>query len=265
MLSLLRNGIATGGAVADLKPEQEDLLTALVEAHQSALRERRSAFLLSQASNRPDRFQQFGNPGFVEGNLADARVLAGYGFLLEGSTSKGTATFTVTPRGIEHYTALKNSTPVAATVEATIRQYLESSSFQTAYPAAHASLTSAASLLWENRSTEQLTTIGRKCREAMQAFATSLAGKYKVDVISISVTSTVKGLQTVLEAAAARRGIAAREFLDALTAYWSTVSDLVQRQEHGAQKENTPLTWEDGRRVVFQTCVVMYEINRALK
>jgi hypothetical protein len=40
---------------------------------------------------------------------------------------------------------------------------------------------------------------------------------------------------------------------------------LVQRQEHGAQKEVTPLTWEDARRVVFQTCVVMYEINRALK
>jgi hypothetical protein len=26
----------------------------------------------------------------------------------------------------------------------------------------------------------------------------------------------------------------------------------------------TPLTWEDGRRVVFQTLLVMYELDRAL-
>lgn len=48
--------------------------------------------------------------------------------------------------------------------------------------------------------------------------------------------------------------------LDALVVYWGTVSDLIQRQEHGAQKEGEALRWEDGRRVVFQTAVVMFEI-----
>jgi hypothetical protein len=38
----------------------------------------------------------------------------------------------------------------------------------------------------------------------------------------------------------------------------------VQRQEHGAQKEGRPLVWEDGRRVVFQTAIVMFELDRAL-
>jgi hypothetical protein len=37
-----------------------------------------------------------------------------------------------------------------------------------------------------------------------------------------------------------------------------------KRQEHGGQKEGRPLTWEDARRVVFQTLIVMYEIDRAL-
>ena len=47
-----------------------------------------------------------------------------------------------------------------------------------------------------------------------------------------------------------------RAFLDALLTYWGTVSDLVQRQEHGAKKEGEPLMWEDARRVVFQTAIV---------
>jgi hypothetical protein len=52
-------------------------------------------------------------------------------------------------------------------------------------------------------------------------------------------------------------------FLDALLAYWGTVSDLVQRQEHGGLREREPLTWEDTRRVVFQTAIVMFEIAQA--
>jgi hypothetical protein len=53
-------------------------------------------------------------------------------------------------------------------------------------------------------------------------------------------------------------------FAEALLAYFGTVSDLVQRQEHGAQREGAPLRWEDARRVVFQTAMVMLELDRAL-
>ena len=52
-------------------------------------------------------------------------------------------------------------------------------------------------------------------------------------------------------------------FLHALLTYWGTVSDLVQRQEHGAVRDKEPLTWEDTRRVVFQTAIVMFEIARS--
>lgn len=31
-----------------------------------------------------------------------------------------------------------------------------------------------------------------------------------------------------------------------------------------AQREGEPLVWEDARRVVFQTLVVMYELDRAV-
>jgi hypothetical protein len=68
----------------------------------------------------------------------------------------------------------------------------------------------------------------------------------------------------VLDQHRPRVGTTAAPFLVALLAYWGTVSDLVQRQEHGAQKEGGPLVWEDGRRVVFQTAIVMFEVDRAL-
>jgi hypothetical protein len=50
-----------------------------------------------------------------------------------------------------------------------------------------------------------------------------------------------------------------RRSLEALVAYWETVSDLTQRQEHGAD-----LAAEDSRRLVFQTMLVMREIDLAL-
>jgi hypothetical protein len=57
---------------------------------------------------------------------------------------------------------------------------------------------------------------------------------------------------------------AVKEFEEALLAYFGTVSDLIQRQEHGAQKEGEGLMWEDARRVVFQTALVMFELDRVL-
>ena len=52
--------------------------------------------------------------------------------------------------------------------------------------------------------------------------------------------------------------------LDALLVYWDKAIDLVQRQEHGGQKQGDPLVWEDGRRAVFQTAIVMFEIDLSL-
>jgi len=52
-------------------------------------------------------------------------------------------------------------------------------------------------------------------------------------------------------------------FYDAVLAYWGTVSDLVQRLEHGAGKEGEPTDWDDARLVVTQTAMVMTELMRA--
>ena len=59
-------------------------------------------------------------------------------------------------------------------------------------------------------------------------------------------------------------GTTVKPFIDALIVYWGTLDDLVQRQEHGAQKEGEALSWEDARRLVFQTINVMVELRRTL-
>jgi hypothetical protein len=55
---------------------------------------------------------------------------------------------------------------------------------------------------------------------------------------------------------------ALHQLAEAIIGYWGAVSDLAQRQEHGAQKEGDPLTLEDSRRLVFHTAFVMYELDR---
>ena len=107
-----------------------------------------------------------------------------------------------------------------------------------------------------------MTRIGHTCREALQAFASSLAERSGVPDMPSNPAKTVDRIKAVLNARAL--GDTHRAFLAALLAYWGTVSDLVQRQEHGAQKEGEPMTWEDARRVVFQTAIVMFEIARAV-
>jgi len=74
----------------------------------------------------------------------------------------------------------------------------------------------------------------------------------------------VKHIRAVLDINKTQFGEKTTEALDALVHYWGTVSDLIQRQEHGSQAAGRPLVWEDARRVVFQTAIVMFEIDNAV-
>ena len=54
------------------------------------------------------------------------------------------------------------------------------------------------------------------------------------------------------------------DLLKALGGYSEALMDLIQRQEHGGQKEGHALTWQDARRVVFHTASAMYEFALTL-
>jgi hypothetical protein len=148
--------------------------------------------------------------------------------------------------------------------ETTVHRYLDSEKFQDSYPSAYEKWASAEKLLWATSPEDSLTTIGHLCREAMQGFATSLVERYDPPGASLNPSNTVARVRAVLDMRSHDFGKTEKPFLKALLAYWGTVIDLVERQEHGAQKEGKPLIPEDARRLVFQTMMVMFEIDRTL-
>ncbi len=97
----------------------------------------------------------------------------------------------------------------------------------------------------------------------MQAFATELVAHHKPANVNPDPTKTLDRVSAVLKERS-QNSEAVNELLDVLFGYWRAVNGIVQRQEHGAQKEGEPLKWEDGRRAVFHTVLVMTEIDRGL-
>lgn len=196
----------------------------------------------------------------------DIRVLEDVGLIRVSNYHSNDSGFNfyLPPEALAYYEHLKKRSgePVAA-IEEDVRRYLDADAFRAAHPAAHARWTDAANELW-SAGEPDLTTIGHQTREAMQHFATELVEKHQPPDVDTDPAHTAARLTAVIQMHRERLGEARSHLLNALIGYWGEVSDLVQRQEHGGQKEGEPLTWEDGRRAVFQTAIVMYEIDRTL-
>ncbi len=250
----------------ELEREQEELFDALVERARSVPRAEREDFVLIVL----DRVAFIQGPGghrqFPDFQPSDLHVLHDASLIgISKHTKRGGFTFYVTPRGFSYYEERKHQAGgPSEQAEQEIGRYLDADHFRTAYPTAHAKWGEAAALLWGSDSQGQLTTIGHLAREAIQEFATALVDRLEPPEVSTDPAKTVARLRAVLDQR--RPALADRHaaVLDALVPLWGTISDLIQRQEHGAQKEGRALTWEDGRRVVFLTAVVMFEVDRSI-
>jgi hypothetical protein len=243
-----------------LEPEQVDLLRVVVEASRNVARENRRKFHVAQTTGGDFLMHPGLGPNERRTYIGDVEALAAAGFV-----SGFGPNFDVTPQGFRYYEYLheRDKEPVRTTEEIPI-SYLNASEFQARYPKALGHWRQAERLLWSAESAKQLTAIGHHCREAMQAFATALVDKAHPLGVDQDPAHVIARLRSVIEYRRAALGEATTAFLDALIVYWGTLSDLVQRQEHGAQKEGEQLLWADGRRVVFQTAVAMYEIDATL-
>ncbi len=142
-------------------------------------------------------------------------------------------------------------------------RFLDSDVVATEFGVAIARWRDAQRRLRTAETTRELTEIGHICREAMQAFAGALAERHGLQGFSSDPSKTVDKVRAVL--AKVGLGKTAQDFHTALLSYWGAATDLVQRQEHGAAKEGEQLAWEDARRVVFQTLIVMFEVARATR
>ena len=177
--------------------------------------------------------------------------------------------FVVSPEGLGFYEEVKRAQgePIER-VEVETRNLL-SRDVATAHPEAVAKWREAEDLLWRPDAEEQLGTIGHKCREALQAFAQSLYEIHCPDSDPLPKEKTLNKIRAVLGARRASLGKKTERFLTAywetVDAYWETVNDLAERAEHGSQRKDRPLVWEDARRLVFQTLLVMVELAAATR
>ena len=244
-----------------LEKAQKDLLADLVEA---------------DARIEPPKLRQFMVIGVGTGHIlvhpemerdrvdpGDVRTLEEYALVRSIPTSGTTPNYEVTPIGRQYYAWMKQQQgePVER-VEAEIRRLLDARSFRERHATAYDRWAAAEADLWGAETEAQFTDIGHACREAIQQFVTDLVEKHQTTNVNRDPQKTVDRLRAVMEKLKLSNSV--EEFAAALLAYFGRVSDLIQRQEHGAQKGGSPLKWEDARRVVFQSAMVMFELDRTL-
>jgi hypothetical protein len=247
-----------------LEPEQEQLFCDFVEAERRVPRANRSHFIITKPLGAPGVC--LFHPGWIERNRRvfegdiDTLIRAG---LLSASDVERSNGFYVSSEGFRYYGELMRSRgqPMQR-VEQFVREYVQSSTFQARYPTAYTKWGQAESLLWADDSDKAFTTIGHLLREAIQEFASALVDRLQPPNVEANKAKTVARIRAVLSTCKLSDKVS--EFLDALLAYWGTISDLVQRQEHGALREGEALTWLDARRVVFQVAIVMLDIDATL-
>jgi hypothetical protein len=245
-----------------LEPEQEQLLVQMVEAARSVPRDKQE-FLLVDADQGDVLVGPGGNRP-VLGQDIHALRQAGLLEATQLNYSSGN-TYVISAKGRRHYEEIhRRDVEPFQQVEQRVQSYLEAPDFRDAYPAAYGHWRAAMDLLWGSDATDRLTAIGHEAREAMQEFATALVQRHDPPDVVPDPTMTKDRVSAVLLMHRSRIGTKRRALLDALFRFWSAGVDLVQRQTHGGLKEGEPLTWDDGRRVVFQTANLMVELHRAL-
>jgi hypothetical protein len=139
--------------------------------------------------------------------------------------------------------------------ERSVAEYVNAEGFRRTHPEAYRKWTDAHTLL-ETAPDRLATQIGHLCREAIQEFTDELVRQHNLGPFESNKTKN-----KISAVFGAREGVSpsVRSATTALAAYWDAVSDLIQRQEHGAG-----LAAEDSRRVVFLTMFVMREVDLAL-
>jgi hypothetical protein len=241
---------------AELEPEQRELLAEMVEAERDLPRDMRRWFLVrvleGDLLEGPDRQRKV-----IAADL-DELVYAGY---LRVDTH---GNYAISPEGRAFYASIQQQAgEPAQRADAEVRRYLDGEKFRSAYSGAYDLWVEAEDLLWRADSRRELTTVGHKAREAMQKFATEAVERYQPPDVTPNPVLVNRRLGAVIAAALPSLPKARGNVLKRLGDYSEALVDLVQRQEHGAQKEGEPLAWVDARRVVLHVAFVMFEFSAA--
>lgn len=248
-----------------LDAEQEDLLVALVEAERRIPHGHRDKFLVDHTDGPPG--VDILHPGWPSSQrvfLGNLELLAQANLINMGHDGRS-EDFYVTPAGFAYYADLKSQhgEPLRR-IEKNQLEFISGDWFRTHYPKAHEKWHQAESLLWEEDSRRNASIVGHLVREAMQEFADSLVTTLSVPGVTHEKSHTVARIRAAIEFSSESLGSTVKPFLDALLTYWGTLNDLVQRQEHAAQREAEDLLFPDARRIVFHSAAVMFELHNTL-
>lgn len=168
----------------------------------------------------------------------------------------------VTPEGLRVSGVSHRSQGAGRQMLEVLAGYLDEEAFRRRHPQAHEEWRSAFDLYRVNPE-RHAKHIGLGCRTSIDAFADDLVRETGAEVDADA--GSVDRIRAALRAR--RSGMPKRlpAALDALVRYWGAMSDLANRQTHGARKEGEQLTREDARRLLFQLMYVMHELDRAIE
>ena len=183
-----------------LEPEQQELLTTMVEAHRNIPKKERQGFFFVNSFDGSTILHEGLRKGEVPAYIGDLEALANLGLLQRRFGSSGTPIFDIAPLGFKHYEHLILSAgqPVRR-VEEKIRSYLDAEYFKKKYAKPFQKWTSANDKLWSTDSEKKLTEIGHLCREAMQEFVTVLVDQLKPPHVDTDKAHTVARLRAVIK------------------------------------------------------------------
>ncbi|HEX8074771.1 MAG TPA: hypothetical protein VF545_07300 [Thermoleophilaceae bacterium] len=243
-----------------LDPEIERVLSHLVERAQTVPRSEQQFFVF-EVDQLPGSIVSGGG---IEGQYQvadqDLRELRNYGLIQVDGNMRGSYDFFITQHGFAYAGDLRQRGEPLVRIEESVQGYLESSEFKARHSEAYAKWERAAALLAADP-VENATRIGHDCREALQHFASSLVAQHG---LALPGKGTFDSIGAVIEHSKSALGKRTHDLLAALLGLWKAATRVAQRQEHGSQREGAPLGPEDGRRCVWYTGLVMYELDRSL-
>lgn len=185
----------------------------------------------------------------------------GYVYLREPMAG-GIVFVSLTAEAYVYYEAQRRARQPAEELAAQVRDYVDATAIAV-YPDAATRLDEAAELLWSARRDSDVTPIGFKCREAMQFFAQSYYARFYPRAADepMPKEKTANLVYAVLAHLRQARGQRDTDFNLALYEFWQRLIGIDQKVVHGSDVAERPLTWEDGRRVVMYSYLVIGELH----
>jgi hypothetical protein len=158
-------------------------------------------------------------------------------------------------------------------IEDYLRAFLEGESFRSAHPLACGRWVVAWEMVWCADNRAKVIALGQRARTAMLAFAESMVERCVPLAIDANWPELlagatqrpepVDGLLTITQAYRRQLGEERFALLQSLLDDWRSLLERVERHGRGSQAVSERLRWEDGRRLVLFTALVMVETDRS--